>query len=93
MGRGEQKSKRPCQSGDLGEADRQEEEEKQEGKKRQERREEKRRARGKRDERREGKLCLTGSFKGCTWHVADGRKAPGDDVTALETEAGCCSGN
>lgn len=64
----------------------------QEGKKGQERKEEKR-ARGKRDERREGKLCQAGAFKGCTWRVADGRKAPGDDVAALETEAGCCGTN
>lgn len=41
----------------------------------------------------EGKLCLAGAFKGCTWRVADGRKAPGDDVAALETEAGCCGRN
>lgn len=55
-----------------------------------ERQSDKRRKRCKRDKRRKGKLCPADAFKGCTWRVADGGKAPGDAVTALETDSGCC---
>lgn len=67
-GRGEQRSERPCWSGDLREEEEKQERGGKEGSKRQ-----------KRDRRgKMGELHLAGTFKGCTCRAAGGGEAPGD---------------